>query len=68
VTLSGNGAQVDVLGTSVSLGGVQDGRANLQVAGKSASCASGDKVSAAPLTLTCTTVTEEKVVLAASLG
>ena len=68
LTLSGDGAQVDVLGTSVALGGVQDGRASLSVGNASVSCAQGETVSAGPLTLTCSTVTADSVELTASLG
>jgi uncharacterized lipoprotein NlpE involved in copper resistance len=68
VTLNGSGSQVDVLGTTLSLGSVQDGEATLGVAGKDVTCRSGDDVSAGPLTLTCTTVTEDRVTLSASLG
>jgi hypothetical protein len=62
------GTTVDVLGNRVSLGGVQDGRASLGVGDRSVSCAQGQSVSAGPLTLTCTTVTAEQVVLSAGLG
>jgi hypothetical protein len=68
VTLSGNGAQVDVLGTSLAFGGVQDGRATLSVGNASVSCAQGETVQAGPLTLTCSTVEADSVELTASLG
>ncbi len=68
VTLSGNGAEVEILGTSLALGGVQDGRASLEVGNASVSCAQGETVSAGPLTLTCTTVQSDSVELTASLG
>ena len=68
VTLSGDGAQVDVLGTSLAFGGVQDGRATLTVGNASVSCAQGETVTAGPLTLTCTTVEADSVELTASLG
>jgi|SRR4051794_6202794 hypothetical protein len=68
VTLSGNGAQVDVLGTSLAFGGVQDGRATLSVGNASVSCAQGETVQAGPLTLTCSTVEADSVKLTASLG
>ncbi len=68
VTLSGNGAQVEILGTSLALGGVQDGRASLSVGNASVSCAQGETVNAGPLTLTCTTVQSDSVELTASLG
>ena len=67
VTLSGDGAEVEVLGTPVSLGSVQDGRAALQVAGASVSCAEGESVAAGPLSVECTSVTEDSVELTATL-
>ncbi|SHN83139.1 hypothetical protein SAMN05660350_03380 [Geodermatophilus obscurus] len=68
VTLSGNGAEVEILGTSLAFGGVQDGRASLSVGNVGVSCAQGETVSAGPLTLTCTTVQSDSVELTASLG
>ena len=68
VTLSGDGAEVEILGTTLGFGGVQDGRASLEVGNASVSCAQGETVSAGPLTLTCTTVEADSVELTASLG
>ena len=68
VTLSGSGAEVEILGTPLSFGGVQDGRASLEVGNASVSCAQVETVSAGPLTLTCTTVQSDSVELTASLG
>ena len=68
VTLTGSDAQVEILGTSLSYGGVQDGRAMLSVGNASVSCAQGETVTAGPLTLTCTTVEADSVELTASLG
>ncbi len=68
VTLEGTDAQVDVLGTTLTFSGTRDGRASLGVAGTSASCAEGESVSAGPLELECTSVTEDRVELTASLG
>ena len=68
VTLSGSGAEVDILGTSLGFGGVQDGRASLSVGNASVSCAQGETVTAGPLTLTCTTVESDSVEVTASLG
>jgi hypothetical protein len=68
VTLSGSDAEVEILGTSLSFGGVQDGRASLSVGNASVSCAQGETVSAGPLTLTCTTVETDSVEVTASLG
>ena len=68
VTLTGSDTQVEVLGTSLSFGGVQDGRASLSVGDVSVSCTQGQTVNAGPLTLTCTTVESDSVQLTASLG
>ena len=68
VTLEGTDAQVDVLGTSLTFSGTQDGRASLGVAGTSVSCAEGESVTAGPLDLECTSVTADRVELTASLG
>ena len=68
MTLSGSDAEVEILGTSLSFGGVQDGRASLSVGNASVSCAQGETVSAGPLTLTCTTVETDSVEVTASLG
>ena len=68
VTLSGDGAQVDVLGTSLAFGGVQDGRATLTVGNASVSCAQGETVTAGPLQLECSSVTGDSVELTATLG
>ena len=68
VTLSGDGAEADILGTTLTFGGVQDGRASLGVGGASVSCAEGESVTAGPLELQCTTVTEDSVELTASLS
>ncbi|MGY1841215.1 MULTISPECIES: hypothetical protein [unclassified Modestobacter] len=68
VTLSGDGTEVTVLGTPITLGQVQDGRATIGIAGQQVSCSEGEAVSAGPLTLECTTITPETVTLTASLG
>jgi hypothetical protein len=68
ITLDGEGSEVDVLGTTVTLGSVQDGRASITVAGASVSCGEGETVSAGPLSLECTGVTGDSVELTASLN
>ena len=68
LTLSGDGAQADVLGTPVELGTVEDGRATVRVGDREVSCSQGESVAAGPLTLECTTVTPDAVTLTASLG
>lgn len=68
VTLSSDAKQADVLGTTISFNGVQGGKATLRVGDHDVSCAQGDKVSAGPLALECTTVSDSSVTLTASLG
>ena len=68
VTLSGDGAKATILGHDLAFGGVQDGRATLRVGDASVSCAQGESVSAGPLSITCSTVTEDSVELTASAG
>src|SRR5829696_205036 len=68
VTLSGDGAEVDILGTTLRFGGVQDGRASLGVGDVSVSCAEGETVTAGPLELQGSSVTDDSVELSASLG
>jgi spore coat protein U-like protein len=68
VTLTGDGAEADILGTTLTFGGVQDGRASLGVGDVSVSCAEGESVTAGPLQLECTSVTDDSVELSASLG
>lgn len=68
VTLSGDGAEAEILGTTLTFGGVQNGRASLGVAGANVSCAEGESVTAGPLQLQCTSITDDSVELTASLG
>jgi hypothetical protein len=68
VTLSGDGAEAEILGTSVVLGSVENGRATFRVGDRELSCGQGESVSAGPLTLECSTVTEDTVTMTASLG
>ena len=68
VTLTGDGAEADILGTTLTFGGVQDGRASLSVGGTSVSCGEGESVVAGPLELECSSVTGDSVELTASLG
>ena len=67
-TLSGDGAEAEILGTTVTFAGTQDGRATLGVGEASVSCAEGESVGAGPLKGTCTTVTADAVQFTASLG
>lgn len=68
VTLSGNGAEADILGTRVALGAVENGQATVRVGDRELACSQGERVSAGPLTIECTTVSEDSVTMTASLG
>jgi hypothetical protein len=68
VTLNGDGSEVEILGQTVTLGSVQDGRASISVGGASVSCGEGESVAAGPLALECTSVTGDGVELRASLN
>lgn len=68
VTLSGNGAKADVLGNTISLSGITNGKATLGAGDASVSCTQGQSVTAGPLRLTCSTITSDAVTLTASLG
>jgi hypothetical protein len=67
-TLSGGSAKANILGSTLAFAGTENGRATLSVGNARVSCAQGESVSAGPLTLTCTTVTDESVQLTARLG
>jgi hypothetical protein len=67
-TLSGDGAEAEIFGTTVRFGGVQDGRATLGAGGANVSCAQGDSVGVGPLQIECTSVTDDAVEITASLG
>lgn len=67
-TLSGDGASAEMLGQKLEFAGTKDGRATLGVGDASVSCAEGESVSAGPLSVTCTSVTDGAVKVTASLG
>jgi hypothetical protein len=67
-TLSGEGAEAEILGTKVEFAGTQDGRATLGVAGANVSCGEGEKIGAGPLSITCSSVTDDAVEITATLG
>jgi hypothetical protein len=68
VTLAGTGSRVRVLGTTISLTDVRDGRAALRVDDQDVTCTEGRSASAGSLTLTCTEVTSHSVTVTLSLG
>jgi hypothetical protein len=67
-TLKGDGAKAKILGHDLAFAGTQDGRATLSVGDQSVSCAQGDSVDAGPLSITCTTVTEDSLTITAKVG
>jgi hypothetical protein len=67
LTLSGE-HQAHVLGTTIKLADVQNGRATLAVGTTEVSCGQGQTISAGPLKLECSTITADSVSLTASLG
>ncbi|HYH24942.1 MAG TPA: hypothetical protein VD834_06315 [Blastococcus sp.] len=67
-TLSGDGAEAQILGNTLTFGGVQDGRASLRVGGASVSCGEGESVTAGPLSIACSSVTDDSVEVTASLS
>ena len=68
VTLSGEGQKAEILGTTLTFGGVENGRAQLSVGGASVSCGEGETVTAGPLSLECSGITDDSVELSASLS
>jgi hypothetical protein len=68
VTLDGAGSEVEILGTTVTLGAVENGRASITVGGASVTCGQGETVAAGPLQLECSSVTDGAVELRASLN
>lgn len=68
VTLDADAKEVDVLGTTISFDGVSGGEATFRVGDREISCAEGDTTDAGPLSLECTSVTDDSVTFTASLG
>jgi len=68
VTLEGDGAKASILGNDLAFAGVQDGRATISVGDAEVSCAEGENVSAGPLSITCTKVSEDSLELTAKAG
>ena len=67
VTVS-TGADVNVLGTQLSLKSVDNGQATLSVGDQTVSCGEGENVSAGPLRLQCSNIGSDSITLTASLG
>ena len=67
-TLSGSAAEASFFGTDLAFAGTQDGRATVSVGGVSYSCGQGESITAGPLSLTCTTVTDDSLEITAALS
>ena len=68
VTLEGDGAKASILGNDLAFVGTENGKATVSVGDASVSCAEGESVSAGPLQLQCTSVSDDSVELTASLS
>ena len=68
VTLEGDGAKASILGNDLAFVGTENGEATVSVGDASVSCAEGESVSAGPLSITCTTITENSLELTAKAG
>ena len=68
VKLEGNGAKASILGNDLALADTKDGKATLSVGDASVSCTEGQSVTAGPLSITCTSITDKSVELTAKIG
>ncbi len=68
VKLEGDGAKASILGNDLAFVGTENGKATVSVGDASVSCAQGESVTAGPLSLTCTTVTDTTLELTAKAG
>lgn len=62
------GQEAEVLGTTLSFTGSEDGTATLQADGRSVTCTEGEEISAGPVSVECSAISDDSVTLAASLG
>jgi hypothetical protein len=62
------GQEAEVLGTTLSFTGSEDGTATVRAGDRSLTCREGEDVSAGPVTLRCTEISDDSVTLTASLG
>ena len=61
ITLGGNGSQVHVLGTSITLEHIRAGRATLRVDHRSVTCSEGHEVTVGRIELACTAIDTDAV-------
>ena len=67
-TLTGEDAKASILGNDLVFAGTKDGKATISVGDNTVSCAEGESVSAGPLSITCTTITDDSLELTAKVG
>ncbi len=67
VTVS-TGADVEVLGTQLSLESVEGDQATVSAGDRTVTCGEGETVSVGPLSLECSDITDDSVTMTASLG
>lgn len=67
-TLQGEDAKATILGNDLVFAGTEDGRASISVGDNSVSCTEGESVQAGPLSITCTSITDDGLELTAELG
>jgi hypothetical protein len=68
VTLEGDGAKASILGNELAFVGTENGEATVSVGDASVSCSEGESVTAGPLSITCTSITESSLELTAKAG
>ncbi len=68
VTLESGSAETEVLGVTLSYESSADGEATVRVGDRTVTCSEGETVSAGPLELECTTVSEDSLTLTATLN
>jgi hypothetical protein len=68
VTLEGDGAKASILGNDLAFVGTENGEATVSVGDASVSCSEGESVTAGPLSITCTSITENSLELTAKAG
>ena len=63
-----SGQQAEVLGTTIDFTSASGGEATIRVGGNEATCGEGEAVSAGPLSLECSDISDGSVTLTATLG
>lgn len=68
VTLGSGSGETEVLGVNLSYDSFADGEATVRVGEETVTCSEGESVSAGPLQLECTTISEDSLTLTATLS